>query len=689
MATTGLLYASLRLPLRRQRDERRLWKRLAAAEIASHVMAANECATQHHSWGFSILGRANPQRIQTPRLYSPALTHSLSRSPVLPTRTRPLYLSVAMQSTPFPRAALFLALALASCSCSLVSDQAEPGQSPNVILVMTDDQGYGEIHSHGNAMIRTPHLDRLRQMSVRFTNFHVDPTCSPTRSALMSGRYSTRTGVWHTIMGRSLMAPEEWTVAEELSSDGYRTAMFGKWHLGENFPLRPQDQGFDEVLCHGGGGVTQAPDYWDNDYFDDTYWRNGTPEKFKGYCTDVWFQEAMQFIGQNRDRPFFCYLSTNAPHGPFLVDKKWSQPYVDRGVAETQAAYYGMIENADWNMGRLMAHLDKLGLTDNTILIFMTDNGTAGPGRVDMKRVKAGKWGGFDGGMRGAKGSEYEGGHRVPFFVRWPAGGIGGVGKGRDESYLAAHIDVLPTLSTLCGLNQSQRASRPSLDGISLADRMRNGDAAMPDRTLVVHSQRIKQPEKWRKSAVMTSRWRLVNGKELYDVDKDPKQTQDLATANPDVVTQLTKAYDAWWESLQPSMARSVRIGIGSAAEPTTVLHAHDWQVLGNKGCPWHQNHIRRGLMLHGEWFVDVQETGRYQIEFCRWPRHLNKAIEAKKATLMLDATSQHQDLKADATKAVFEVSLNKGPLTLRSILTNPDGQTRGAYFVYVTKVSK
>ncbi len=550
---------------------------------------------------------------------------------------------------------------------------------PNVILIITDDQGYGEVGAHGNPKIRTPNLDDLHAQSVRLTDFHVDPTCSPTRSALMSGRYSSRTGVWHTIIGRSLMSPDEWTIAEALGSAGYRTGMFGKWHLGENYPLRPQDQGFDEVVCHGGGGVGQGPDYWGNDYFDDTYWRDGVPEKFEGYCTDVWFREARRFIDENHDRPFFCYLSTNAPHGPFLVGEEWSQPYVEQGVHEQQAKFYGMIENIDANLGKLVAQLDELGIADNTILVFMTDNGSAAPGMIAKNKVAEDGWRGFDGGMRGRKGSEYDGGHRVPFFVRWPAGGIGG---GRDEAVLSAHVDVLPTLAELCGVTEA--APNP-LDGTSLAARLRDADVPLEERTLLVHSQRIKQPKKWRKCAVMTERWRLVNGVELYDIVADPKQQNDIASEHGSVVQQLRGEYDAWWESLQPVFAESVRIGIGHESELLTTLHAHDWQVIGNKGCPWHQNHVRRGLPLHGEWKVDVVEAGTYEFELRRWPAHVDESIEATKATLRVGREEQQQDLAAGATHATFRLELPAGPTTVRGILEGE--KSRGPYFVYVRRV--
>ena len=272
---------------------------------------------------------------------------------------------------------LIAVLAVVASLAATVQAQDARRKRPNVVLVMTDDQGYGDVAAHGNAMINTPNMDALYRQSVRLTDFHVDPTCSPTRSALMSGRYSTRTGVWHTIMGRSLMSTDELTIAEVFKAGGYRTGMFGKWHLGENYPLRPQDQGFDYVVCHGGGGVGQGPDWWGNDYFDDTYFRNGRPEKFTGYCTDVWFAEAMEFIERNKDRPFFAYLATNAPHGPLNVAEEYSRPYEQKGVTPNMAKFYGMITNIDENLGKLMRQLDRLGIAEETILIFMTDNGTA------------------------------------------------------------------------------------------------------------------------------------------------------------------------------------------------------------------------------------------------------------------------------------------------------------------------
>ncbi|MDP7289067.1 MAG: arylsulfatase, partial [Phycisphaerae bacterium] len=450
------------------------------------------------------------------------------------------------------------ATALAAARISIGKGAAKA--RPNVILVITDDQGYGDLACHGNKVIQTPNLDKLYTQSTRLTNYHVGPTCAPTRAALMTGRYCNRTGVWHTIMGRSIMRKDEVTIADVFRAGGYRTSFCGKWHLGDNYPYRPRYRGFDEVLSHGGGGVGQTPDYWGNDYFDDTYIHNGTPVKFKGYCTDIWFDAAMGFAEScaKVGKPFFTYLSTNAPHGPFNVAKKYSDMYEGKPNVPN-AAFYGMITNIDENMGRLVKKLDDLGIADNTILIFTTDNGTA----AGFRRGK-----GFNAGMRGTKGSQYDGGHRVPFFIRWPSGKIEAK---KDISRLTAHIDVLPTLGQLCGLDMPKTNK---LDGDSIAPLLTGDGKTWPDRTLVTDSQRLEDPVKWRKSAVMTDRWRLVNGRELYDMPKDPGQKTDVADANRDVVKKLRAVYDKWWISVSEKFGEFVPIVIGSDKENPTRLTA-------------------------------------------------------------------------------------------------------------------
>ena len=316
---------------------------------------------------------------------------------------------------------LFVAMILCITSCSDVkesTDQTKENNQPNIILVITDDQGYGDLGHTGNPIIQTPALDKFSAEALNLTNYHVGTTCSPTRAGLLTGRNCNRNGVWHTIMGASILNAEEVTFANVFNDNGYKTGMFGKWHLGDNHPFLPHDRGFDESFYHGGGGVAQTPDYWKNDYFDDTYFRNGVPEKTEGYCTDVWFDEAIKFIEDKKDDSFFCYLSLNAPHGPFNVPEEYYNKYKDETeITEVQKRFYGMITNIDDNFQKLLAKVDQLGIAENTIVIFTTDNGTA-RGYVKDEEIMRG----YNVGMRGTKGSQYDGGHRVPFIIRWPAG---------------------------------------------------------------------------------------------------------------------------------------------------------------------------------------------------------------------------------------------------------------------------
>lgn len=555
--------------------------------------------------------------------------------------------------------------------CSSAADQP-----PNVIVILTDDQGYGEIGAHGNAVIRTPHLDNLCRESVRLTNFHSDPTCSPTRAALLTGRYSTRTGVWHTINGRSLMHPDELTMAEVFKANGYATAMIGKWHLGDNFPFRPQDQGFDHAICHLGGGVGNGPDYWENDYFDDTYLANGEWKKFAGYCTDVWFHEATQFVEENRDKPFFLYVSTNAPHGPYHVADSYSAPYREARLPHEMANFYGMITNIDENVGKFRERLVELGLADNTLLIFMTDNGTTA-GWIDQDA----KYPYFNAGMRGWKGSAWDGGHRVPCFWHWPSGGLA---HGHDVPALTAHIDVLPTLVDLLALNKPEG---PTIDGVSLVAPLRGEtEESLSVRTLFVHVQRAFLPPKWQNSAVMTQRWRLIDGQQLYDINEDPGQQTDIAIQHPEIVQKLRGEYEVWWQSLEPAMERTVRHVLGGTENPL-VLNSHDWLMPGVEQAAWHQGQIQRGALINGPWAVEVQQAGTYEITMHRWPPYLDKTMDMKEARLSIGDVDTAMELDVLATHATFRVPLKVGPAMLQTWLTRPDGKQHGAYFVTVQRL--
>ena len=306
--------------------------------------------------------------------------------------------------------------AFSLCALAALMAGTVPGaqQRPNVIVVLTDDQGYGDLSAHGNPVLKTPHLDKLHSQSVRFTDFHVAPMCTPTRSQLLTGRDALDNGASFVCMGRSLIREDLPTMADSFQSAGYATGHFGKWHLGDNYPFRPQDRGFRETVHHGAWGITSLADYFGNDYFNDHYRHNGRIEQYSGYCTDVWFQETISWIRRQvrDDKPFLVYLPTNAPHVPLWAPQKYIDPYLGR-VESRVAKFFGMIASVDENMGRLTKLLDDLEIADDTIFVFLGDNGTAQGEAV------------FNAGMRGKKRSLYDGGHRVPLFFRWPAGKIG------------------------------------------------------------------------------------------------------------------------------------------------------------------------------------------------------------------------------------------------------------------------
>ncbi len=583
-----------------------------------------------------------------------------------------------------------ISLAIASCY------RSGPAGRPNVILIITDDQGYGEIAYHGNEWIRTPHMDQLAQESCRLTDFHVGTTCAPTRSGLMTGRNCNRVGVWHTVMGRSLLRKNEVTMADVFRNNGYSTGMFGKWHLGDNYPYRPHDRGFDEAFYHGGGGVTQAHDYWDNNYFDDIYYRNGEPEKTTGYCTDVWFRSALDFIERNREKPFFCYLSTNAPHGPFHVPQEYTDLYKDNPDI-TNPNFYGMITNIDDNLGIFREKLEELGLADNTILIFMTDNGTAAGVELDRDGFLTA---GFNAGMRGKKGSEYNGGHRVPFFIYWPEGEIN---SGRDVEQITTYNDVLPTLIDLCGLEGPE----VEFDGRSIRPLLMDDSKEWPERIIITDTQREDDPEKWKKCAIMTDKWHLIRGEELYDMDSDPGQTTDVADQHPETVGKLRDAYEIWWAEISVDFEDYCEIIINTEKENPVCIRAHDWHSPGLP--PWNQGHIRSGLTGNGYWVVDVAEAGTYEFALQRWPletglplngsllpgeavdggkpQPAGVSIQFIKATMKAGIQEQTTAVNPDQQDVSFTFDLEPGEFRMQTWLEDTQGITRGAYYIYVTRV--
>lgn len=486
---------------------------------------------------------------------------------------------------------------------------------PNVIFILTDDQGYGDLGCNGNPWLKTPNIDRLERESFSFTDFHSGTTSAPTRSGLMSGKYCNSVGVWHTIMGRSILAHNIPILPQLMKQGGYSTAMFGKWHLGDYYPYRPFDRGFDETLYHGGGGVGQTPDVWNNNYYNDTYLRNGVPEKTIGYCTDVWFSEAMKFIDGHKDKPFFVYLATNAPHGPHNVEKRYSDMYKD--VDEMpDPNYCGMVTNIDDNVGRLVDYLKKENLMDNTIIVYMTDNGSGGGVTLnkDKQVVK-----GFNAYMRGKKGSNYEGGHRVAYIMRVP---------GREPkriNSLSGYIDVMPTFLELCGLKE---LIPKNIDGVSMVSLMDND--VETERYMFADTQRREYLSKGRTSCVMYKKWRLINGKELYNILQDPSQRVNVTDSHPELVSEMKKQYDLWWENSSKQREGVYEpIFVGDSNQKLVLLYAHDLHNDDNKYPAWDQRIVRSGEKSIGYWSLNVRKTGKYRIRFYRWVPGSGLAINA------------------------------------------------------------
>lgn len=435
------------------------------------------------------------------------------------------------------------------------------GTRPNVILVMTDDQGMGDLSCMGNTVLRTPNLDRFYALSTRFTEFHVSPTCAPTRSAIFSGRHEFRNGVTHTIKERERMALSTITFPTLLQTAGYETGIFGKWHLGDEDAYQPYNRGFSETFIHGAGGIGQSypgscADFPPNReaegrYFDNVILHNDTLVQTKGFCTDVFFQAALGWIKKQHDAdtPFFAYIAPNAPHGPMIAPEKYKRRFREMGWDEATQGRYGMLENIDDNFGLLMDKLDEWNLWDDTLVIFITDNGQAGRnGKLNGKREPI-----FTAGFKTGKGSPYEGGTHVPAFWRWK----GKLGEGVDINALTAHIDFYKTFCDLAGVNIPGDVQ--PIDGRSLIGLLEDPNAAWPDRELFVHQGRWEKGSdpneaKFRNCAVRTQRWRFVNNKELFDIQKDPYESTNVIEQHPDVVAKLRRAYDRWWDQTVPLM---------------------------------------------------------------------------------------------------------------------------------------
>jgi arylsulfatase len=595
-----------------------------------------------------------------------------------------------------------------------VTAPAHAAEHPNVILVMSDDQGYGELSCHGNPVVQTPHLDRLHSESTRLTDFHVAPMCTPTRGQLLSGLDAFRNGAMNVSSGRTLLRPELPTMADFFAKSGYRTAMFGKWHLGDNYPFRPQDRGFQESIWFPSSHINAVPDYWDNDYFDDTYFHNGRREAFSGYCTDVFFDEAMRWMESSADKtkPFFVYLPLNAAHWPHFVPPGYREPIakaLQKALPELPelsperqtdlVSFLAMVASIDDNMGRLEDFLKKGGLRDNTIVIFLTDNGsTMGPRY-------------FNAGMKGGKVTLWEGGHRVPCFVRWPAGGLL---AGQDIAELTHVQDLLPTLIDLCGLEASATAH---FDGTSLARLLRGEQKSLPDRMLVVNYSRmpfqVTKPTpvngatpRREDAAVLWKRWRLLEDRELYDLNTDFHQDKNVIDDFPEIAAKMRAHLDVWWDGVKDEVNIPQRVIIGSEHENPASLSACEWyDVFVDQ-----QRQIRHADLKNCVWHLDVAASGQYELELRRWPAEADLALTASLPETRVndgvyvagkalpicsarirvaDQEQVKQTFPAD-TSASFRLPLTRGPTTLQTWFYDDQGkEICGAYYVSVRRLEK
>ncbi len=441
---------------------------------------------------------------------------------------------------------LIVLLPILVCLSSLSPMQASGPvfeKQPNIILIITDDQGYYDLSGHGNPHLATPNLDKLREESVRFTRFQVSPTCAPTRSAIMSGRAPFYVGVTHTILERERMKLGVPTMPEMLRDAGYTTGLFGKWHLGDQDPYRPDQRGFDEVFMHGAGGIGQSyqgscGDAPGNNYFDPAILHNNTFVKTKGFCTDVFFNQAMTWMeSQKGNKPFFTYITTNAPHGPYIAPDSYKKKFIEAGMPSSTVGFYGMIENIDDNIGRLTAKLSEWGIENDTLLIFMTDNGPAASN--------------YNGDHKGQKNSVDEGGTRVPSFWRWP----GVLTPGTDVDRIANHYDLLPTFAEIVGGTLKQQ---DQLHGKSLVPLLKDANAPWEDRYRVFHRGRwpIGEAAGARDDgfAVRNQRFRLVGRDQLYDMENDPSQKKNVIADHPDVAQKMNAVYDEWFDGALPNM---------------------------------------------------------------------------------------------------------------------------------------
>ena len=480
---------------------------------------------------------------------------------------------------------------------------------PNVVVIFTDDQGYGDVSCHGNPILKTPNLDKLHSESVRFDNFHVAPVCTPSRSELMTGLYAMRNKAGMVPSGRNLMRRDIVTMPEVFVANGYATGLFGKWHLGDTYPHRPMDRGFQRVVWHKGWGLASEIEY-DNDYYYTRYLDEMEVKYSDRFCANLWFDEAMKWMDHQIEakQPFFSYIALNTPHSPFHALEEDYNKYKDKVEDPNVAHFFGLISNVDDNYGRLDRWLEKRGIKDDTIIIFMNDNGSSRGDKI------------YNAGMRGKKGSGYEGGHRAICFIRWPNGGLG---TPRTVNNLSHITDILPTFADLLEFDVPQAAD--PFDGVSLKSILRNLETVDDNRKVVVQFGGRVRPQKYYRSCVIWKNWRLNGDSELYDLGKDPEQKKNVSSQYPEIVRELKLHYDAYWASIEASIDVIEPVVIGNPAESYTDLTSNNWVEVDfdNRG------KVAEANSMGGIWEIEAEKAGAYLVLLSRWPFYMERPLSS------------------------------------------------------------
>jgi arylsulfatase A-like enzyme len=569
---------------------------------------------------------------------------------------------------------------IASGAAAMGAGEATGGQLrklPNVIFILSDDQGYGDYGFAGNTQIQTPAFDKFYSEGAHFTNFYVQPVCSPTRSCLMTGRYFYRTGIVDTWVGVSIMRATETTLAQALSkSAGYKTGIFGKWHLGDHYPYRPMDRGFDRAVTLTGGGINGTDDPLDNYYSDPTLSHNGVLHHDQGYCTDIFFDEAIRFIEENREHPFFIYLPTNVVHEPLQVPEKYAAPYRALGLDDSVSKLYGMVANLDLNIATLFAKLEELGLEENTAVLFLSDNGGAPPKR-------------FNGGLRGYKGEVYEGGTKTQFLARWK----GRIPAGKEIDRIGGHIDIFPTIFGICGVPVPNGLE---LDGANLFPLMTGEAKSWPDRHLFIQQSRPDAdgwniPRPYTHAMVRGQRNKIVMsspGKdtfirpasfsetELYDMENDPGEQHNIAAEHPEIVFDMRMRYENWFWDVTRGLNPPVRNHLGTTAENPIVLATQDMRGPHAPLAPWNwvQVHYMASTEMNGSGYYEVEVTraGRYRVSLRFGPPGGKDLpiMKPGKAYLSIAGTSAEKGIAEGDSEIGFEMPLKAGPTRLEALLT-------------------